>query len=216
MKKTLVDLFEESVRTYPNNTFLLEKTNKVFEPTTYAEVKEKVYQLGAGLQALGVKKVYAITKGNAKREALAYSLGADRVFNLSKEGTEAVTKALQAENGGLGVDLCIECSGAPSAVLQGMEILRNRGVYLIPGQYSASGGIEIQPQMITFKALHIIGSSQYSMCDVRAYLEFLKDHPELTETIRALGTGFPVSKTNEAIAFAKAGGNVKTLLVRES
>ena len=56
MKKTLVDLFEESVRKYPNNTFLLEKTGKKFEPTTYAQVKEKVYQLGAGLQALGVKK----------------------------------------------------------------------------------------------------------------------------------------------------------------
>ena len=56
MKKTLVDLFEESVSKYPNNTFLLEKTDKVFEPTTYTQVKEKVYQLGAGLQALGVKK----------------------------------------------------------------------------------------------------------------------------------------------------------------
>ena len=56
MKKTLVDLFEESVKLYPNNTFLLEKTGKVFEPTTYTQVKEKVYQLGAGLQALGVKK----------------------------------------------------------------------------------------------------------------------------------------------------------------
>ena len=56
MKKTIVDLFEESVRLYPNNTFLLEKTKKVFEPTTYTQVKEKVYNLGAGLQALGVKK----------------------------------------------------------------------------------------------------------------------------------------------------------------
>lgn len=56
MKKTLVDLFEESVRLYPNNTFLLEKTGKKFEPTTYAEVKNKVYRLGAGLQALGVQK----------------------------------------------------------------------------------------------------------------------------------------------------------------
>ena len=56
MKKTLVDLFEESVRLYPNNTFLLEKTRKVFEPTTYTQVKDQVYRLGAGLQALGVKK----------------------------------------------------------------------------------------------------------------------------------------------------------------
>ncbi len=56
MKKTLVDLFESSVKLYPNNTFLLEKTAKQFEPTTYAEVKDEVYRIGAGLQALGVKK----------------------------------------------------------------------------------------------------------------------------------------------------------------
>ncbi len=56
MKKTLVDLFEASVRQYPNNTFLLEKTGKKFEPTTYTQVKEQVYRLGAGLQALGVQK----------------------------------------------------------------------------------------------------------------------------------------------------------------
>ena len=56
MKKTLVDLFENSVKQYPNNTFLLEKTGKKFEPTTYLQVKEQVYRLGAGLQALGVKK----------------------------------------------------------------------------------------------------------------------------------------------------------------
>ena len=56
MKKTLVDLFEASVSKYPNNTFLLEKTGKKFEPTTYAQVKEQVYRFGAGLQALGVKK----------------------------------------------------------------------------------------------------------------------------------------------------------------
>ncbi|MBQ5783605.1 MAG: AMP-binding protein [Bacteroidales bacterium] len=56
MKKTLVDLFEQSVKDYSNNTFLLEKTGKEFEPTTYAQVQELVYRLGAGLQALGVKK----------------------------------------------------------------------------------------------------------------------------------------------------------------
>ncbi len=56
MKRTIVDLFEASVSRYPNNTFLLEKTAKKFEPTTYAQVKEQVYRLGAGLQVLGVKK----------------------------------------------------------------------------------------------------------------------------------------------------------------
>ena len=58
MKKTLVDLFEESVKLYPQNTFLLEKKDKKegFQPTTYTQVKDLVYRLGAGYQALGVKK----------------------------------------------------------------------------------------------------------------------------------------------------------------
>ncbi|MBR2606793.1 MAG: AMP-binding protein [Bacteroidaceae bacterium] len=56
MKKTIVDLFENSVKTYANNTFLLEKKTKKFEPTTYKETQKLVYRLGAGLQELGVKK----------------------------------------------------------------------------------------------------------------------------------------------------------------
>lgn len=56
MKKTLIDLFEESVNRYPSNIFLWEKTNGQFDPTTYTEVRNQVYTLGAGLQALGVRK----------------------------------------------------------------------------------------------------------------------------------------------------------------
>lgn len=167
------------------------------------------------LKKMGVGKVYAITAGdNKQREALALELGADEVFNLTREGKEAITARLQAENGGLGVDLCFEASGAPAAVAQGMDILRNRGVYLIPGQYSNSGGIEIQPQIITFKALQILGSSQYSMIDVRDYLAFLCAHPECHATIVSLGSRYKVSEINEAITDAMAGGNVKTLLVK--
>ena len=167
------------------------------------------------LKAMGVGKVYAITAGdNMQREALAKELGADEVFNLTREGKDAITARLQAENGGLGVDLCFEASGAPAAVAQGMDILRNRGVYLIPGQYSNSGGIEIQPQIITFKALQILGSSQYSMIDVRDYLAFLCAHPECHATIVSLGSRYKVEQINEAITDAMAGGNVKTLLVK--
>ena len=39
MKRTLIDLFEESVKLYADNTFLLEKTEKEFLPTTYLQVK---------------------------------------------------------------------------------------------------------------------------------------------------------------------------------
>lgn len=56
MKKTLVDLFEEAVKHYPDHPFLWEKTRDRFEPTTYRQTREQVYRFGAGLVSLGVKK----------------------------------------------------------------------------------------------------------------------------------------------------------------
>ena len=167
------------------------------------------------LKAMGVERVYAIiNRADPTREALLYKLGADEVLTLAAEGAEAVTKKLQSENGGLGVDLCYEASGSPRAIPQGMNILRNRGFYLIPGQYSNAGGIEIQPQLITFKAVRIIGSSQYSMIDVKDYLAFLEQNPALVPVIRDLAACYPVSEANKAFEDALAGKNVKTVLVK--
>ena len=49
MKKTIIDLFEDSVVKYGAKTFLLEKKHRAFEPTTYAETKEQALEIGAGL-----------------------------------------------------------------------------------------------------------------------------------------------------------------------
>lgn len=169
----------------------------------------------AYLKAIGVRRVFAVTSGkNEERDKIAYRLGAERVFALSRQSADEIDDILRAETGGLGVDLAFEASGAPAAVAQGIDMLRCRGVYLVPGQYSNSGGVSIQPQAITFKALHIIGSSQYSICDVRAYLEFLVQHPELHEVIRGMATSYPVSDVNRAFDDAGAGRNIKTVLVK--
>lgn len=56
MKKTIIDLFEESVSKYSNNTFLLEKVHSEYEPTTYSQTKDAAVTFGAGLHALGLKK----------------------------------------------------------------------------------------------------------------------------------------------------------------
>ena len=55
MKRTIIDLFEESVAKYATKEFLLEKHNGKFEPTTYEATKREVLKVGAGLVALGIK-----------------------------------------------------------------------------------------------------------------------------------------------------------------
>ena len=168
------------------------------------------------LRAIGVGTIYAITAGNnQQREELAVKLGATEVLNLTRQSEEEINDYIKSKTDGLGANIAFEASGAPAAVPQAFQFLRNRATYLVPGQYSRSGEIAIQPQLITFKALHIIGSSQYSICDVEAYLQFLCEHPELHDTIRALGKKYKVEDVNAAFDDAKTGNNIKTMLVKQ-
>lgn len=165
------------------------------------------------LKAMGVPHVLAVVRRpDAAREALARELGADEILATQTIGEEGVAARI-AELSPLGADLVLEASGNPQAIPLALQILRNRGMYLVPGQYSDSGSVAIPPQVITFKALQILGSSQYAMEDVHAYVDFLLAHPDLHARIRALAACYTVDRVNEALADADAGRNVKTLLV---
>ena len=168
----------------------------------------------AYLASLNIKNVVVITSSRDEaKEKLVMSMGATEMLYLS-DGVENIEKRIAELTDSLGADLVFEASGNPNAIPVGMNILRNRGVYLIPGQYSDSGAVPIHPEIITFKALHIIGSSQYSMCDVRDYVDFLSDKPELQEKIFALATCYKVEDINKAIEDIHARKNIKTLLVK--
>lgn len=166
------------------------------------------------LASLGIEHIVAVSgRDLPQRRELALKLGATQVLSLEKEGEQAVIDAVRQLNG-MGADLVFEASGNPAAVPQGMAMLRNRGTYLVPGQYSNSGTVAISPQLITFQALHIIGSSQYSMTDVEEYLAFLSANPACHDIIRSLITAYPIAQVNQAIADTAAGKTVKTILVK--
>ena len=167
------------------------------------------------LAQMGVPEVIAVSSGkNKSREDLAKKLGATEVLTFRDMTEDELISYVSSKNGGLGADLVYEASGSPNAVPQGMAMLRNRGLYLIPGQYSFRGNVEIPPHMITFKAIRLIGSSQYSMSDVHDYIKFLEEHPAVHPCINELIARYKVSDVNKAFDDAKAGKNVKTVLVK--
>ncbi|MBO7311301.1 MAG: AMP-binding protein [Alistipes sp.] len=55
-KRTIINLFEESVLKYGAKEFLLEKHNGKFEPTTYGEAHKEALRTGAGLVAMGIER----------------------------------------------------------------------------------------------------------------------------------------------------------------
>ena len=54
--KSLIEFFEENVDRFTNNPYLWEKRDGSFQPTTYGEMRELVYQFAAGMMTIGVKK----------------------------------------------------------------------------------------------------------------------------------------------------------------
>lgn len=56
MERTLINLFEESVKKYSNNPLVWEKLKDKYESTSYEEIKKLVYKFAAGLMSLGLKK----------------------------------------------------------------------------------------------------------------------------------------------------------------
>ncbi|MDR3250705.1 MAG: AMP-binding protein [Tannerella sp.] len=64
--KTIINLFETSVRKYAKNTFLWEKKTNKFEPLTFEETKKQVYRFAAGLMSMGIQagdKIALLSEG---------------------------------------------------------------------------------------------------------------------------------------------------------
>ena len=161
--------------------------------------------------------VVAIGSGsNPARMKLAKALGARGVIDyraVSEEARAAQIAALAAKLGrGNGADVVFEASGSPKAVPEGLRLVRTLGRYIVPGQYSNSGPISIEPQMITFKAVKIIGSGQYKMADIGAYLAFLRRHKDLqAKFARCVTHRFSVRDANAACRCAAEGRSVKAV-----
>ncbi len=54
--KTLIELFEKSVKKFANNPYMWEKIDGEYKSFTYSEIHEQAIAFGAGLMALGIEK----------------------------------------------------------------------------------------------------------------------------------------------------------------
>jgi threonine dehydrogenase-like Zn-dependent dehydrogenase len=164
------------------------------------------------LSLTGVKNIIAVSK-NINGRGLIQSIRAAEIIDAAEKTDVEITEYVQNMTGSLGADLVFEASGNPAAVPLGMNLLRNRGVYLIPGQYSNSGGINIEPQIITFKALALLGSSQYDMDDIAEYIMILQENKNLHGFIKSLASCYSLENINQAFSDMSARKNIKTVLI---
>ncbi|MDA1216020.1 MAG: zinc-binding dehydrogenase [Chloroflexi bacterium] len=106
----------------------------------------------------GASRVIVIG-GPESRLDLAKEIGADDTVNIDDYPTpEARIDRIRELTGSIGPDMVIECSGAPSAVQEGLEMVRPGGKYLVLGQATDYGQQPINPSLITRKAIRVEGA----------------------------------------------------------
>lgn len=165
----------------------------------------------------GAASVTMIGSGsNPLRLALATRYGADQTLDIRATSIDERREWVLACTGGIGVDLIIEGTGNPEAIPEGLALLRACGRYIWAGQYSDRGSIALPTHLITFNALRIFGSAQFSIDDRARYFTFLETLPKQWDNIRAAITDrCTVTEANVALGRARSGAAVKTLLVGE-
>lgn len=163
----------------------------------------------------GCRTICIGSAANEHRMKVTKAFKPDCFLDFRKHTPAEITKIVGAEatklGRGDGADVCIETSGDPAAFAIGLSLLRTRGRYFVPGQYSDRGEIAIPPHLITFKALRVIGSGQYTLADVGEYLDFLAASSDLQPLFASTVSCYPVAAVCTAIDDATAGRTIKAV-----
>ncbi len=93
------------------------------------------------LRASGLRRVFLTGKGvDSKRLELARRLGADAVFDV--DDVDAVEEVMNA-TGGIGVDAVYEATGDPTALQQGLRMVRVGGQVVALGIHPSTAALDL-------------------------------------------------------------------------
>lgn len=158
-----------------------------------------------GISALAVAKSAGagrviVAGGPPNRLEMARRFGADEVIDLAQvSNPQERIDAVRKLSGGYGADVVLECVGHPSAFVEGVEMCRDGGKYLVLGHYCDAGPISFNPHVITRKQLQLFGSWSSEPRHMKAALEFLRRHRDQFPFADMVTHRFSLAEANEAL-----------------
>ena len=164
----------------------------------------------AGLSGAG--EIVAVG-GPADRLAFALRMGATATIGLD-EAPDVRASRIRQLTGGRGADVVIEASGAPEAVPQALDLVRDGGRVVVVGQYTDHGDIPINPhRQINRKHVTIKGcwGSDFSHFHRSVHLaaKFGNQVPWRDLAARH----YPLDETAQALAAVEAREVLKAIIV---
>jgi len=189
---------------------------------TGIEWQDTVVVQGAGpvgIAALAVAKSSGagrviVIGGPGHRLETAQQFGADHAIDIDEfKSADARIKAVRDLTAGYGADVVLECVGAPSAVVEGMEMCRDGGKYLVLGHYCDAGTVAFNPHVITRKQLQVFGSWSSEPRHLKGALEFLRRYRREFPFEKMVSHRFSLEQANEALQTTASWQAAKSVIV---
>jgi L-iditol 2-dehydrogenase len=159
-----------------------------------------VGQSAVALAALGGADQVIAIGAPASRLDFARRMGATQVIGLDVPPDERAQKVREA-TGGRGVDLVIEAAGAPDAVPQSLDLVRDGGRVVVCGQYTDGGTASLNPHLqINRKHVEIHGCWGSDFSHLHRAVHIAAKHAHHVSWKEMIGGRFSLAEAGTALA----------------
>ena len=165
------------------------------------------------LAQLGGATEVIVIGGPRERLAQATRIGADATYDVTSTSPQERLEAILARTHGRGADVTIEATGDPRAVNEGFALTRDAGRYVIVGQYTDVGDIQINPHRdINKKHLEIRGTWGSDFSHFWRGLRVLAKHGDRFRWEEFVSGRFGLAQADQALADVRAQRAVKAVI----
>ena len=112
-----------------------------------------------------------------------------------------------------GADVVIEAAGVPQAFAEGIQMVRRGGTYVEVGHFTYQGEVMINPQILCYKDIHLIGSWGYSAPEFGPAIRILNSLRRKIPLHKIVTHKFPLEKALEAFETARKWNCMKAVIV---
>ena len=147
------------------------------------------------------------------RLALGRALGVDDAWDLGRTNEDERADAIRSLTGGRGPDVVIEAAGHPTAIREGLRLVRDGGVYVVAGHYTDVGETAINPHTdINRKHVDVRGQWGTDFHHLVRALRVFARHRERLPFRDVIGGRYPLEDAGRALADVEALGVTKAII----
>ncbi len=164
-------------------------------------------------QLRGAERVFVVGAPRARLEA-ALRLGAAEVLDLGQvPRAEDRVAFVRDRTAGRGADVVVEASGNPAAVVEGLEMVRDAGRYVVVGQYTDAGEVSLSPHRhVNRRHATILGCWGYEYTHLHRAVAMMAKHRERFRWAELVTRSYALAAAGEALSDMEHLAVVKAII----